>query len=41
MTPYLIAAREGIIRWVTFNLMPVGIVFGAIEAEIDRHVVSP
>jgi hypothetical protein len=38
MTPYLIAAREGIIWWVTLNLM---IVYGAIEAEIDRHVVSP
>ena len=41
MTPYLIAAREGIIWWVTLNLMPVKIVFGAIEAEIDRRVVSP
>ncbi|SHJ36766.1 hypothetical protein SAMN05444159_0435 [Bradyrhizobium lablabi] len=41
MTPYLIAAREGIIWWVTLTLMPVEIAFGAIEAEIDRRVVSP
>ncbi len=41
MTPYLIAAREGIIWWVTLTLTPVEIVFDAIEAEIDRRGVSP
>jgi hypothetical protein len=41
MTPYLIAAREGIIWWVTLTLMPVEIVFDTIEAEIDRRKVPP
>ena len=27
MTPYLIAAREGIIWWVTLTLTPVEVVF--------------
>ena len=37
ITPYLIAAREGIIWWVTLAMMPVEIVLDAIEAEIDRR----
>jgi len=41
MTPYLIAAREGLIWRVTLNLMPVEIMFSTSEAEIDRRVVSP
>ena len=41
MTPYLIAARVGIIWRVTLTLTPVEIVFDAIEAEIDRRGVSP
>jgi hypothetical protein len=37
MTPFLIAAREGIIWWVTLCLIPVEIVFDAIEGELDRQ----
>ena len=29
MTPYLIAAREGMIWWVTLTMIPVEIVFDA------------
>jgi hypothetical protein len=36
-TPYLIAARQGIILWVTLTLIPVEIVFDAIEGELDRR----
>ena len=35
-TPYLIAARQGIL-WVTLTLIPVEIVFDAIEGELDRR----
>ena len=36
-TPYLIAVRQGIILWVTLNLIPVEVVFDAIEDELDRR----
>ena len=38
MTPFQIAAREGIIWWVTLTLIPVEIVFDAIEGELDRQL---
>jgi hypothetical protein len=41
MTPYLIAAREGIIWWVTLTLMPVEVVFDCLEGEIERRRESP
>jgi hypothetical protein len=41
MTPYLIAAREGIIWWVTLTLTPVEVVFDWPEDEIERRPVSP
>jgi hypothetical protein len=41
MTPYLIAAREGIIWWVMLTLVLVEIVFNAIEGDLDRRGVSP
>src|SRR5258706_2334599 len=37
MTPYLIAAREGIICWVTLSLIPVEVVFDWLEDEIERR----
>jgi hypothetical protein len=37
MTPYLIAAREGIIWWVTLTLTPVEVVFDWLEDEIERR----
>jgi hypothetical protein len=40
MTPYLIAAREGIIWWVTLTLTPVEVVFDLLEDEIERRRVS-
>jgi hypothetical protein len=36
MTSYLIAAREGMIWWVTLTLMPVEIVFDWLEDEIEQ-----
>lgn len=41
MTPYLIAAREGMIWWVTLTMIPVEIVFDAIEDELNRRGRSP
>ena len=41
MTPMLIATRAGIVLWVTLALMPVEILFDAIEAEIARRQVKP
>jgi hypothetical protein len=35
------AAREGIICWVTLSLMPVAVVFDRLEDEIERRRVSP
>jgi len=37
MTPYFIAARAGIICWVTLALMPREVVFGWLEDEIERR----
>jgi hypothetical protein len=37
MTPLLIAAREGIVLWVTLILMPVEVVFGCLQDEIERR----
>jgi len=37
MTPYLIAARAGIICWVTLTLTPVEVVFDWLEDEIERR----
>jgi len=37
MTPFLIAAREGIICWVTLSLIPVEVVFDWLEDEIERR----
>jgi hypothetical protein len=41
MAPYLIAARAGIIWWVTLTLTPVELVFDWLEDEIERRPVSP
>jgi hypothetical protein len=41
MTPYLIGAREGMIWWVTLTMIPVEIVFDAIEDELDRRRRTP
>jgi hypothetical protein len=38
MTPWLLAARAGIIIWLTIALIPVEILFDAIEDEIERRV---
>lgn len=37
MLPVLLAVRAGIILWVTLAVMPIEIVFDAIEAEIARQ----
>jgi hypothetical protein len=41
MMSYLIAAREGMIWWVTLTLMPVEVAFDWLEDEIERRRVSP
>jgi hypothetical protein len=41
MTPCLIAARTGIILWVTLALVPVEITFDCLEAAIERRGVLP
>jgi hypothetical protein len=41
MTSHLIAAREGIIWWVTLTLMPVEVALDWLEDEIERRRVSP
>jgi hypothetical protein len=41
MTDYLIAARAAIILWTTLAVLPVEIVFDAIEAELNRRGVEP
>lgn len=40
MTDYLIAARAAIILWTNLAVMPVGIVFDAIEVELRRRGVE-
>jgi hypothetical protein len=37
MTAYLIALRATIILWTSLAVMPAEIVFGAIEAELERR----
>jgi hypothetical protein len=41
MTPCLIAARTGIILWITLALVPVEITFDCMEAELERRRVLP
>jgi len=41
MTDYLMAARAAIILWTNLVVMPVEIVFDAIEAELKRRGVEP
>jgi hypothetical protein len=40
MTEYLIAARAAIILWTSLAVIPVEIVFDAIEAELERRGVD-
>ena len=40
MTEYLIAARAAIILWTNLAVMPVEILFDAIEAELERRGVA-
>jgi len=40
MTDYLIAARAAIILWTNLAVMPVEIVFDAIENELKRRGVE-
>jgi hypothetical protein len=41
MTEYLIAARAVLILWTNLAVMPAGIVFDAIEAELQRRGIEP
>ena len=41
MTGYLIAVRNTIILWTNLALMPVEILFDAIEAELERRDLEP
>jgi hypothetical protein len=41
MTEYLVAVRAAIILWTSLAVMPAEIVFGAIEAELERRGVEP
>jgi hypothetical protein len=41
MTDYLIAARAAIILWTNLAMMPAGIIFDAIEAELERRGIEP
>jgi hypothetical protein len=41
MTEYLIAARAAIILWTTLAVMPVELVFDAIEGELERRGIEP
>jgi hypothetical protein len=40
MTEYLIAARAAVILWTNVALMPVELLFDAIEAELERRGVE-
>ncbi|WOH64083.1 hypothetical protein [Bradyrhizobium sp. BWA-3-5] len=40
MLSLLLAARAGIILWVTFAIMPLEIAFDAIEDVIDREMAA-
>jgi hypothetical protein len=41
MIEYLVVARAAIILWTNLAVMPVEIVFDAIEAELRRRGVEP
>ena len=41
MTECLIAARAVILLWTNLAVMPAEIVFGAIEAELERRGIEP
>ena len=41
MTEYLIAARTVILLWTNLAVMPVEIVFDAMEAELKRRGIEP
>jgi hypothetical protein len=41
MAGYLIAARAVIILWTNLVVMPVEMVFDAIEAELERRGIEP
>ena len=41
MIEYLVAARAAIILWTNLAVMPAGILFDAIEAELERRGVAP
>ena len=40
MTEYLIAARAAIILWTNLAVIPVEILFDAVEAELERRGVE-
>jgi hypothetical protein len=40
MTPILLAMRAAIVIWVTLALLPIEIVYDAIEDEIERREVQ-
>jgi hypothetical protein len=40
MTEYLIAARAAVILWTNLALMPVELLFDAIEAELESRGVE-
>jgi hypothetical protein len=40
MTEYLVATRAVIIIWTNLAVMPAGILFDAIEAELERRGVA-
>jgi hypothetical protein len=41
MIEYLVAARAAIILWTNLAVMPAGILFDAIEGELERRGVVP
>jgi hypothetical protein len=40
MTEYLVAARAAIVLWTDLAVMPAEMLFGAIEAELERRDVE-
>ena len=41
MTEYLIAAQAAIVLWTSLAVLPAGVVFDAIEAELERRGIEP
>ena len=41
MTTMLIIMRAAIIWWVRVSLMPIEVVYDAIESELERRDMSP